>query len=88
MPGAWFNMGGDISTSIVFVNDVTDKDGTSVDASGTTCNPNGTIETNNYKIMDMTDYFGTWVPTHYEGTVDVTKYTTLWQFGKGNGDGI
>ncbi|MGN0162107.1 MAG: pectinesterase family protein, partial [Candidatus Ornithomonoglobus sp.] len=66
VPGAWVKMGGELSDSILYVNDVTDKDGNEVDVSGTTFNPNGTMAANGYTVMDPTDYFGTWIPTHYE----------------------
>lgn len=86
IPGAWVKMGGELSESILYVNDVTDKNGSAVDVLGTTFNPNGTMETNGYTVMDPTDYFGTWVPKHYEGVIpDKDEYTTTWYFGESNG---
>lgn len=85
-PGAWVKMGGELSASILYVNDVTDKNGNAVNVSGTTFNPNGTMEANGYTVMDPIAYFGTWVPVHYEGAVpEKDEYTTTWYFGKSNG---
>lgn len=86
VPGAWVKMGGELSTSILYVNDVTDKDGKAVDVSGTTFNPNGTMDKNGYTIMKDTDYFGgTWVPPHYDKVIELDEYTSVWYFGKSNG---
>jgi hypothetical protein len=62
---------------------VTDKNGDDVDTSGTTFNPNGTMETNGYTTMDiLSDYFGgLWVPTHYDGEIpEQTETIALWDF--------
>ncbi|MGM9937100.1 MAG: hypothetical protein ACI38A_07125, partial [Candidatus Ornithomonoglobus sp.] len=84
--GAWVKMGGELSASVLYVNNVIDKNGDAVNVSGTTFNPNGTMEANGYVEMNVLDYFGTWVPTHYEGAVpEKDEYTTTWYFGEGNG---
>lgn len=86
VPGAWVKMGGELSTSILFVNNVTDKDGNAVDVSGTSFNPNGTMESKGYTMMKDTDYFGgTWVPPHYDKAIVLDEYTSTWYFGKSNG---
>ncbi|MDO5398293.1 MAG: pectinesterase family protein [bacterium] len=85
-PGAWVKMGGELSTSILFVNNVTDKDGNAVDVSGTSFNPNGTMESKGYTMIKDTDYFGgTWVPQHYDKAIVLDEYTSTWYFGKSNG---
>ena len=77
LPGAWVKMGGELSTSILYVNDVTDKNGTAVDVSGTVYNPNGTMAAKNYTIMSAEDYFGgTWVPPHYVKEAEPTTAPT------------
>jgi hypothetical protein len=81
-------MGGELSTSVLYVDGVTDNNGDAVDTSGTTFNPNGTMEANDYTVMDiLEDYLGgSWVPPHYEGDVpEQTEYTTTWYFGTSNG---
>lgn len=86
LPGAWVKMGGELSASILYVNDVTDKNGNKVDTTGTVYNPNGTMETNGYTMMADTDYFGgTWVPAHYDKVIELDEYTSTWYFGKSNG---
>ncbi|MGN1115410.1 MAG: pectinesterase family protein, partial [Candidatus Ornithomonoglobus sp.] len=74
-PGAWVKMGGELSASVLYVNDVTDKDGNAVNVSGTTYNPNGTMAANGYTVMDPTDYFGIWTPVHYTGEKQTPKPT-------------
>ncbi len=85
VPGAWVKMGGELADSILYVDGVTDKDGNAVDTSGTTFNPNGTMATNGYTVMVDEDYFGAWIPKHYEGEIVLTEYTSIFQFGLGNG---
>ncbi|MBQ2669690.1 MAG: hypothetical protein IJG06_02835, partial [Clostridia bacterium] len=71
LPGAWVKMGGELSTSTLFVNNVTDKTGVAVDVSGTAYNPNGTMTANNYTEMKPEDYFGgTWTPPHYVASTE------------------
>ena len=85
VPGAWVKMGGELSASILYVNNVTDKDGNAVDVSGTAFNPNGTMEAKGYTVMKDTDYFGgTWVPPHYDKVITLDEYTSTWFFGKSN----
>ncbi len=87
VPGAWSKMGGELSTSILYVDDVKKADGTVIDVSSTVHNPNKTMAENKYTVMDPTDYFGaSWIPSHYTGEKPVlTEYTTTWNFGKANG---
>ncbi len=71
IPSGWTAMGGDLDKSILYVNNVTDKNGSEVDVSGTTYNPNGTMSDNGYTPMAMKTYFGgTWVPAHYDASTD------------------
>lgn len=71
-PSGWTKMGSELNQSILYVNNVTDKDGNPVDVSGTAYNPNGTMSANGYTPMAMSTYFGgTWVPAHYDASTDV-----------------
>ncbi len=85
VPGPWVKMGGELSGSILYVDGVTDKNGNAVDTSGTAFNPNGTMAANGYTVMADEDYFGAWIPKHYEGEIVLTEYTSIFQFGLGNG---
>lgn len=85
-PGAWVKMGGELNTSVLYVNNVTDKDGNVLDVSGTAFNPNGTMAANNYEMIKDIDYFGgTWVPPHYDKEIVLDEYTSVWYFGNSNG---
>lgn len=67
-PSGWTAMTGTLPDSILFVDNVTDKNGNAVDVSGTAFNPNGTMASKNYTIMEDKAYLGDWKPKHYEGT--------------------
>ena len=85
-PGEWVKMGGELKDSVLYVNNVTDKNGADVNVSGKTFNPNGTMAANGYTTLADTEFFGgTWVPPHYSGDIQLTEYTTQWMFGKSNG---
>lgn len=73
VPGAWNKMGGELSESVLYVDGVKDAAGNTVDVSGTVHNPNGTMAANGYTVMAMTDYFGDWIPKHYEGDLPVVE---------------
>ncbi len=81
----WTKMGGELSGSVLFVTDVKNADGTAVDSSSTAFNPNGTMESKNYTMLKDSDYLGGWNPPHYEGSEEITEYTTTWRFGEGSG---
>ena len=67
VPGAWVKMGGELNTSIIYVDGVTDKTGAAV-TDLSKVNPNGTMEANGYTPLTMLDYFGEgWIPVHYDG---------------------
>ncbi len=86
VPGTWTKMGGELKDSIIFVDDVKKADGTKIDVSSTKFNPNGTMASKNYTPMKPTDYFGNWIPKHYDGEIPaITEINTTWNFGKGNG---
>jgi len=84
-PGAWNEMSGKLSNSILFVDDVKKADGTVIDTKGTAFNPNGTMASKKYTPMSLTTYFGNWIPSYYEGEVNASEYVTTWIFGRGNG---
>ncbi|MCH5213285.1 MAG: hypothetical protein J1G06_09730 [Oscillospiraceae bacterium] len=55
-PVGWYELGGSLEGSVMYVNDVTDQNGCAVDVSGKEHNPNGTMSENGYKIMSIKDY--------------------------------
>ena len=87
VPGAWSKMGGELNTSILYVNNVHRADGTVIASTSNSFNPNGTMAAKDYTVMHMTDYFGPdWIPVHYTGGIkEKTEYTTTWYFGHSNG---
>lgn len=66
-PEGWVKMSGELSTSILYVENVTDKNGAAVDTSSARFNPNGTMAANGYTQIAPADYFGNWRPVHYDG---------------------
>lgn len=84
VPGAWVKMSGaELPNSVLYVHDVNMADGTTVDVSSKTFNPNGTIAENNFTLPHATDFFGTmWTPVHYTGEIPaVSTYKSIWEFG-------
>lgn len=85
-PVGWNKMGGELSTSKLFVDKVyaaadTEK---ATDLTDDADNPNGAVAAGTIP-EDMT-VLGNWVPKHYEGArPEVTEYVTNWYFGKSNG---
>ncbi len=74
VPGEWVKMGGDLKDSILYVNNVKKADGTVVNSSGTSFNPNKTMEANGYSIMADEAYFGEgWTPVHYGVSENLAK---------------
>ncbi|MGM9937899.1 MAG: pectinesterase family protein [Candidatus Ornithomonoglobus sp.] len=70
-PTEWVKMGGELSNSILYVNNVTDRDGNAVDTES--FNPNGTMEQNGIEIMPDSGYFGEWIPTNLSGGVKLIR---------------
>ena len=59
-PGGWTAMGGELSLSRVFVNNVHNV-GETIDLTAGSDNPNGAAQT----IPTVEDYVGEWTPVHY-----------------------
>ncbi len=55
-PSGWYELGGTLDNSIMYVNNVTDEDGNAIDVSGREHNPNGTMQENGYKLMGIDEY--------------------------------
>ena len=66
IPSPWVKMNGELSKSVMYVENVTDKSGNAVSA--TEFNPNGTMAENGYTQMTAETYLCGWKPPHYIGT--------------------
>lgn len=75
VPSSWSSMGAELSKSVLYVNNVTDKNGNSVNVSNTKLNPNGTMEDNNFTVKADSEYFNNWIPAHYSSELPTETST-------------
>ena len=63
IPSPWVKMNGELTKSVMYVENVTDKNGNNIDT--TEFNPNGTMEETGYTEMTAETYLCGWKPPHY-----------------------
>ena len=63
IPSPWVKMNGELTKSVMYVENVTDKNGNAIDT--TEFNPNGTMTETGYTEMTAETYLCGWKPPHY-----------------------